>query len=152
MNSKVTAIDVRLMIRNICHRSPEPGKIVIIGDRPSPGTPVDSKHPPFCGNKSSSKWLNEQLCQAGVPEEELRWLNAVKADGNRTQYCELYQLLPAKIVIALGVNASAWLSAAGVDHVRLPHPQYWKRFRSKEERYPLLEVLERNIAWPLANQ
>lgn len=131
-------MSIRCKLRMKYHLQPEPLKIVIVGDRLGPTNPTYADGTPFCGSKASSVWLNNQLT---IPEEDLRWINAYLPDGAETCVEELKKLLPAKTVIALGGNASKWLSKYGVEHVKTYHPQYWKRFRNKE-RYPLLDILE----------
>jgi len=125
---------------------PDKNRVVIVGDRPGPGAPTDPSyhHTPFYSTKHCSGWLNALLLKEGIPEERLLWLNAFDKDGNPTSAEQLTRLCPAAIV-ALGGNAAKWLtSAVGLrsdQFVETYHPQYWKRFRSKE-RYPLLDILK----------
>lgn len=121
---------------------PEPGKIVLIGDRPGPGTPLHEKRIPFGTDKYCSGWLNKQLT---IPEAELRWLNSANFEGVETPFEELQKLLPARSVIALGNNASKWLRKHKVEHHLVPHPQFWKRFKHHEP-YPLIKLLNIYVA------
>jgi hypothetical protein len=134
-------LSIRCKLRVKYCGQPESGKIVIVGDRPAKGISLTEGRLPFCSNTQSSGWLNAQLV---TPEEDLRWINSADINGNATPFDQLYALLPAKVVIALGYNASAWLSIVNVEHLKTYHPQYWKRFRSKE-RYPLLDILDELI-------
>jgi hypothetical protein len=48
-------------------------------------------------------------------------------------YLGFYHALEEKPgVIALGVNASKALTAAKIDHQRVPHPQWWSRFKHSD--------------------
>ena len=72
----------RCQLRADLYEDRVPNKIVIIGDRPGPGTPLTQKRVPFCCDKHSSGWLNKQLT---IPEEDLRWLNAADENGVETE-------------------------------------------------------------------
>jgi hypothetical protein len=81
-------------------------------------------------NQGCSQWLTEQLDLAGISEFSLYWVNADQAiERPRTDTA----------VIALGTSASQSLLAAGIPHEKIPHPQSWLRFNSKQ-RYPLLNL------------
>lgn len=83
---------------------------------------------------SCSAWLTQQLEQAGVSERDLYWVNADQPLDS--------VLLKHHRVIALGDEASERL--AGLSHEKVPHPQYWKRFRDLFE-YPLLGMLKEKV-------
>lgn len=128
----------RCQLRADLYEDRVPNKIVIIGDRPGPGTPLTQKRVPFCCDKHSSGWLNKQLT---IPEEDLRWLNAADENGVETPIELLKLMLPAKVVIALGENASKWLAKHWIKHKHVPHPQFWRRFHNSEP-YWLLDLLD----------
>jgi hypothetical protein len=121
-------------------------RILIVGDRPGPSAPVDPgfHHTPFYSTKHCSGWLNALQVEAQIPEESLVWINSTDHRGLPLPVGILDALDPHSIVI-LGGHARRWFDQAeawkGYDFVEeVPHPQYWKRFKSKE-RYPLWEVL-----------
>jgi len=130
-------LSTRCLLRAELFKNPITNKILIVGDRPSK-EPALGINIPFCSDDNCSGWLNKQL---SIDEDHLQWINSADLNGHSTSFLELSQRLPAKIVIALGNNASKWLTTLGVDHVKTYHPQFWKRFHSKE-RYPLLDLLE----------
>ena len=112
---------------------------LIVGD--TPGKNSQGLNTPFVGS-GSGKWLSEQLEKTNIVEEDLYWINSkdnfgVEADINIGE-----ELNPSK-VIALGNNALEWIDKVkfrGCSVHKVPHPQYWKRFKNKEP-YPLFDVL-----------
>lgn len=141
----------RRYLENVTHFNPArgctaPGKVVLVGDRPGPGAPKNASyhHTPFYSTKNSSSWINCLLLKEGIPEEQLMWINAYDKDGVPNAPTVLFNLSPAA-VIALGGNAAKWLTGVcGLQPGQFTetyHPQYWKRFRSKD-RYPLLDLLK----------
>lgn len=125
--------------------------ILLIGERPN--LPRDSKDAgrPFCSDHGCSGWLNNLLDEENVPEEKLCWVNALYANGERVPLLPYVKVFQPSYVIALGKIAQKACLDMNIDHETVPHPQYWKRFRSKE-RYPLLDVLNRcliNVPDPL---
>lgn len=76
-----------------------------------------------------------------VDESQLIWMNASDMKGNPSDI-KIVDRLKVPHVIALGGKAADWL--CGHHHhefYKMYHPQYWKRFRSKE-LYPLLDLLK----------
>lgn len=118
------------------------GVCLLVGERPGVARSGQLKHRlpfvSFDGNGCAG-WLAEQLENAGVSEADLYWINAYDALSFPTNSSFVDALQPTQI-IALGKEASRWCKASHLPHRCVPHPQYWKRFRSKE-RYPLLDVL-----------
>ena len=116
-------------------------KVLIVGDRPGPTAPKTSSfhHTPFYSIKNCSGWLNQQLVAKGISESDLIWLNAADWEGTATSHGLLDKIQTAKI-IALGANAAKWLSKANRQFIRVDHPQFHKRFKSKEN-YPLFNLL-----------
>lgn len=121
-------------------------KFVIIGDRPGPGRPTEQNyhHTPFYSTKNSSLWLNKQLVENNVDEDSLLWFNAELADGSALDPIHIQDTLRYQpTYIVLGGKAEAWFkkAAPGVPYKKVYHPQFAKRFKSKEP-YELLEILK----------
>ncbi|WP_407305336.1 hypothetical protein [Acinetobacter sp.] len=124
-------------------------KVVIIGDTPGPGRPTTPgyHHTPFYSTKNSSLWVNRLLAEADIDERALLWFNAELADGkalNPIHVQDLMRLNPTFIV--LGGNAEKWfkMAAPGVKYVKVYHPQFAKRFKSKEP-YALIDEIKKAI-------
>ena len=120
-------------------------KVVLVADKPGPGRPTTPgfHHTPFCGMKYSSLWINRLLLEAEIPEQHLLWFNAELADGTLLDPIHLSDLATLNpTVIALGGNAGKYLTkhAPGVRFERVHHPQFAKRFKSKEP-YALIDLL-----------
>ena len=100
--------------------------------------------PPFVSfmENGCSKWLADQLEEAGISERSLYWINATDLRGNRTTPSFIDALKP-RATVALGRDAEKWCIDASVTHYAVPHPQYWKRFKSAE-RYPLIDILRKH--------
>lgn len=121
-------------------------KAVIIGDTPGPGRPTDPHyhHTPFYSTKHSSFWLNRQLVEAGIDESTLLWFNAQLADGSMLDGVHIQDVMRLEPkFICLGGNAEKWFRSVAPtsEYVKIYHPQYAKRFRSKEE-YELIAILK----------
>lgn len=109
---------------------------VLVGERFAEVKDCDSLYQaPFISFSKTgcSQWLTEQLAKWGVAEDQLLWLNA---DQDTT----ILQDHPAERVIALGSEASRMLYELGIDAVKVPHPQYQKRFSSTQS-YVLRDYL-----------
>jgi len=111
------------------------GRVAIVGE--SFGERKD--HDPFYQwpfasftNVGCSQWLTRQLDHVGISESELFWINA--------DMLKDFTTLGNEKVVALGNVASEKLTACGIVHDRVPHPQYWKRFEPSK-RYPLLNII-----------
>lgn len=98
---------------------------LLVGDR---GSNPNSKTTDlaFFGITGSSGYLMKALDQAGFSEAELMWVNAVRHDGIKAIWT-----LPG-VVIALGDVASHECKKRFIEHKKIPHPQYWKRFRGSK--------------------
>lgn len=115
------------------------GVVMLVGEQVS--HPEENKyHAPFCSTKGCSGWLNNLLEEAGIPEEEMYWVNAIDNDGSEVNLLELHDKLEPRIIMALGNVARDQLKKQGLTFGHVPHPQYWKRFKSKQP-YPLITVL-----------
>lgn len=116
-------------------------KVFLIGERTS--HPEKNKlHAPFCSTKACSGWLNKLLCEADVNEKDLFWVNALDNDGTPVDLGSMHAYLQPKHIFALGKVAEERLKVYNLSYTAFAHPQYWKRFKSKEP-YPLIAALKR---------
>lgn len=115
------------------------GNTLIIGDSPGPNS--HGYNTPFVGT-GSGLWLLRQMEAAEIDESNLYWINAYDGFGREMSNDFMVNLRPSRI-ITLGNEAKRWASTRSTFHpvTNLQHPQYWLRFRSKEE-YPLLQLLK----------
>lgn len=124
----------RIEQRIFYYNNPSNNKILLVGDKPGKKALTEV---PFASDKYSGGWLNKKL---ETPEDELQWINTADKDGNLTSFCLLQTKLPAKVIIALGKNASQWLKSFNLEFLEVPHPSYWKRFHN-DKPYPLIEIM-----------
>lgn len=134
----------RLRCRTAKHRKGAgnftPGVILMVGERSA--QPMENRyHAPFCAVTASSGWINTQLAHSSIKEEQLFWINALDNDGTPTDLAKLVTELCPKYIVALGNVARDQLNFFNLPHQHVPHPQYWKRFKSKFP-YPLINLLE----------
>lgn len=122
-------------------------KIVLLADKPGPGRPttIGYHHTPFYSTKNSSLWLNLQLVDNGIDENQLLWFNTEMADGtplNPVHLEDLKRFTPT--IICLGGNAEKWVqrNAPTSEYVKVHHPQFAKRFKSKEP-YALIPEMKK---------
>lgn len=113
----------------------------MVGEQASHPTTAPEQRP-FCDDKGCSGWLNKQLEKYKIPEEQLFWVNALNNDGSVVDLAKLNWFLVPREIIALGNVAAEALHNAKLEHTVFGHPQYWKRFKSKEV-YPLMEHLSK---------
>lgn len=124
----------------------QPGKsILVVGERANQNNAYDDQPFPFVsikrGNVGCSTWLTDQFEQAGIPENRLYWVNALDTTGRYTS-TKFIDLLEPPEIIALGRAAKTWCERlAQVPCHAYPHPQYWKRFKTRLE-YPMLTDLK----------
>ena len=85
-----------------------------------------------------SRWLAKLLQHAEIKEEWLFWINTDQITTGRGR--EFRELAANRHVIALGDVADARLTELGIDHYKVPHPQFYKRFKGSEP-YPLPELI-----------
>lgn len=126
---------------NFTKEFPQP-RVTIVGDRPGPSAPTDPNyhHTPFYSTKHCSGWLNSLLFLEGIDENTLSWVNAYDRNGNATDISIVDDLANTcePSIIALGANAEKWLVKNGyANYLRVDHPQYHKRFKSKQY-YPFI--------------
>jgi hypothetical protein len=122
-------------------------KVIIIGDKPGPGRPSNPEyhHTPFYSTKHSSLWLNQLLIEANINELDLLWFNAELANGSPLNPIYLQDLAPTNPqIIVLGGNAESWINrhVPEAKYVRVHHPQFMKRFKSKEP-YALIDEIKK---------
>jgi hypothetical protein len=117
-----------------------PGNILLVGEQASNPASAPEQQP-FCSDQGCSGWLNQRLAAEKIPEEKLFWVNALNNDGSMVDLQRLVEQLKPSAVIALGTVAKRTCERQCVAKIAVYHPQYWKRFRSKE-RYPLLDILQ----------
>lgn len=123
-------------------------QILIVGDRHTenfnPAFPMAATLPqaPFCTISGSGGWLNEQLDTMNALEDYLYWVNAFTVKGEPVSLIGIIEALNPRYILALGGNALKHVKSQTSRNIQyFHHPQYWKRFRSKEE-YPLIVALE----------
>jgi hypothetical protein len=112
--------------------------IAIIGERPSKDSLLQRTYP-FLDIDGSSGWLNSLLNTTNIREDQLFWINAKSINGDDNDPEIIHQLNP-KAIVCLGKIAESWANKNGWEHLNVPHPQYWKRFKSTVE-YPLIDLL-----------
>ena len=112
--------------------------IAVIGEKPSGPSPFQRSYP-FNDTTGCSGWLNNLLARARIDEGKLFWVNAFNLDGSENDPSMVTELKPKK-VICLGKVAEKWAKKNGWDPISFPHPQFWKRFKSKEP-YPFIDFL-----------
>jgi len=114
-----------------------PGKVtLIVGDR---ATRKNVSKLPFIHPDGCAPWLADQMDLVDANEDNFYWINAYSFKGVATDASFIEELKPIR-VIALGAKADAWCEQNNIPHISVPHPQYWRRFHSKE-RYPLLDLI-----------
>lgn len=106
-------------------------RFLLVGERSN--LPLDL---PFFSMKESSGFLNRCLWYAGFREEEIALTNAFAADG-RPRDLRACLLASTSYVVALGKDAGAEIDRQRVGlHMPIlnaPHPQYWKRFHTRNQ-------------------
>lgn len=89
-------------------------------------------------------WLANKLEEAGIPEEDLYWINAYDCNHMQTSSLFVTELKPRKI-ICMGVEAYEWaenqLPGAMNEVIPTPHPQHQKRFNFSEP-YALIDAIK----------
>ncbi len=119
-----------------------PNKILLIGEQV--GRPELHEDYPFCAVTASAGWLNRLLDDHKILEQDLYWINALNRDNSKKNLIEIVERLQPFSVFALGKIAEKLCIDSNVEHIAIPHPQYWKRFKSGQE-YPLLEKLQETL-------
>lgn len=128
-------------------------KILVVGDRQGPGAKdfsSDHHNTPFYAKTHCSGWMNAQLVEAQIPEEPLLWINSASYEGEPTKTA-FFKTHSFDAIIALGNNASKWLSKAGMSHEIFSHPSYQKRFKSGDQ-YALIPRLKELTKYTLKGE
>jgi hypothetical protein len=115
------------------------GGVLLVGDdfsRHQPGDPLYQW--PFGAFHGSSVYVTRACEEAGVDENELLWVNQASVSREI-----LAGLQASRQAVALGDKAAMALQQTNVGRSfrHVPHPQYAKRFLSREP-YELVEVLK----------
>lgn len=111
-------------------------RFLFVGERPGPGH--RGRNLPFLNPTGSAGWLYNALHAAGFAEEDVAFVNALKPDGSPNDLVSIIGYLSKqglKKIITLGSIADKHLAPYLLFHAgvhKLPHPQYWKRFQSKQ--------------------
>jgi hypothetical protein len=84
-------------------------------------------------------FINLELENAGIDERKLAWVNAASFHDERTSSAVLDH--DWKLIVALGDAAQRWVNTGGKTCVKITHPAYHKRFKSREV-YPLVSILK----------
>lgn len=123
------------------------GNIMIVGEQDSdPTASVEQR--PFCTTKGCTGWLNKQLDEANIPEERLFWVNALNNDNSPANLRYVVETMKPKAIIALGGIAQHTLRKQEIYNFKpFYHPQYWKRFKSKQP-YALIDELKDLMIYP----
>jgi len=113
-----------------CAGSPA-ARFLLIGERAN--GPPDL---PFTSTRGASAWLNAALADAGFREPELALTNARERGGAARNLHEVLVSFngPPPALITLGRVAAAAVARAAPNwpHHELPHPQFVKRFHTRE--------------------
>lgn len=112
-------------------------KVLLVGDSFAEPKNEDPLYQwPFASHSEAgcSRWLTRLLHEARVQENQLLWVNADQVEA-------LTALSQGRQVVALGKVAGDALSARGIPHRSVSHPQYHKRFGNSKP-YPLIQLLK----------
>jgi len=121
----------------------KPGNILLVGDKTN-DKDFGGIDIPFVSWSGCSPWLSDQLDKSSISESELYFVNCITTSNELTS-ANFIDILKPRLVIALGEHAAKWCELNKVQHERISHPQYWKRFNSKKI-YPLIDILKKAIA------
>lgn len=98
---------------------------------------------PFMSLGGSSHFLYEHLQLARFLEHEIAFVNAISLTGEQNDVTSIWKELKYPVTICLGGNAK---KAVAHPAVSIPHPAYWKRFKSGSYSHytELLRVIKGN--------
>lgn len=102
----------------------------LVGDQPNPrgATKEHLRHLPFLS--TSGEYLRRALTYTGLADWSLIHLsNARDRAGEANDLHAKWEELGTPPVVALGNVASKELTTAEVPHQKVPHPQWWRRFK-----------------------
>lgn len=121
------------------------GNVLIVGEQPARAHL--GINTPFSEMKGCSGWLNRLLDLNYIPEEELFWCNALNNEYAFLDIKSLVRQLRPSHVMTLGNVPHQLCEKKQIPHERFYHPQYWKRFKSKQP-YPFIT----RLAWIIAEK
>lgn len=105
--------------------------VLLVGDQRNDGPRARLEFPraftPW-DNAGSAQYLMEALVQAGMH----RGVGILNANELGMDLERLHDIPYDLNVVALGNHASKALDRALIKHTKVPHPQWWKRFRHRE--------------------
>ncbi len=110
---------------------------LLVGDQVGKPTPKEATHRlPFAPHSGTSgHYLMRTLTNLDV-RSDVAIVNARDHEGTITNLHKLHRLLGKPNVVALGRKACDVLTAQGVEHGGVPHPQWVRRFKhDMSERY-----------------
>lgn len=106
-------------------------RYLFVGERSN-----DLKDEAFLGTDGSSGFLNRALWDAGYAERDICFTNALERNGKPRDLKRIYERHSKIKIISLGEIAHQALEREKIPHQKLRHPQYVKRFDTKNrERY-----------------
>ena len=107
--------------------------IMLIGERYADNTFIGNNKKAFFADINSSLYLHKALYLS--PENGNHYItNAFKTNLFNFNECaikEEIKIVQPKIIIALGNKVSSFLKVLNISHKKIPHPQYWRRFKYK---------------------
>lgn len=106
---------------------------VFVGEQASPRSRWP--HWPFYDRDdhlSAATYLNRALHTIAFDETRAVWFNAQYPNSVFVDGVLARQLCHDRRAIAFGEVADSYLTGCGISHLKLPHPQHWRRFRYSE--------------------
>ena len=106
--------------------------IMLVGDELGRPNPPEATHQvPFAPYpQASGQFLMSALVTWPQHlQQKLQIVNSLRPDGNDEDLHGLVKRFEPEAVVALGQRAADRLSEQGVDHTRVQHPQYMRRFK-----------------------
>lgn len=101
---------------------------LFVGDRG--GDPDYRPDLPFFATSGSAQYLHNRLQDAGFDDSDVAFINSFSHETGKIETIpQTFQK-----VIALGLHADKICHQQGVQHVKIPHPQFWKRFHAYQSR------------------
>lgn len=111
-------------------------KALLVGEKINPY--LEFVHWPFFDDRDSAKYISLALEKSNVLESDLAWTNAVHTNESMMAKT-IKDLKPSIRVVALGGVAHEKLNDLGIDHTRVAHPQYARRFETYGDYDVVLE-------------
>jgi thymidylate kinase len=104
-------------------------RYLFVGEQPN-----NERDIAFHADYHAAGFLNSCLWDAGYTEPELAFTNALDVKGRTRDLYTMWNDDRSRVVIALGEVADKALTQQGVPHLGAAHPQYVKRFQSKQRK------------------